>query len=190
MSKKLAIVVGHNARSGGAVRPDTGESEYKYNSKLAAIIKEESCDYGLDVEIFFRQYGGGYTAEIKRVYKEVDSWGADASIELHFNAAGSPNASGTETLSSGSKKSVKLAQEVQMEMVEELGLKNRGILIRNSRTKGRGYMSLVSGKCPAILTEPFFATSAIGRAATDDRFEQVKLAQSMLEGAARAMSQF
>jgi len=190
MTHKLAIVVGHNERSQGAVRPDNGMSEYVYNSKLAKMIRDEADDYDLDVKVFWRRSGGGYTTEIKRVYAEVDNWRSDASIELHFNAAGNPSASGTETLSSGSKKSLKLAEEVQMEMVEELGLRDRGIIIRNSRTKGRGYQSLVSGKCPAILTEPFFATSSKGRAATDEAFEQLKLAQAILEGASRAIKSF
>ena len=188
--KKLAIVVGHNANSQGAVRPDTGETEFVYNGKMAKEMVTLGVDYDLDVKVFYRSSHGGYSAEISRVYAEVDKWGADASIELHFNAAGNPAASGTETLSSGSPKSLALAQEVQMEMVEELGLKDRGIKIRNSRTKGRGYQSLIAGNAPAILTEPFFATSSIGRKETDEPYERTKLAMSILEGANRAIRSF
>jgi len=131
--KKLAIVVGHNYKAPGAVRSDTGESEYVYNNKLAKYIEDAAEDFNFEVKIFNRVPGGGYTAEIKRVYSEVDIWDADASIELHFNSAGSPSASGTETFTSGSAKSTILAQEVQMEMVENLGLRDRGIKIRNYR---------------------------------------------------------
>ena len=187
---KLAIVVGHNARSQGAVRPDTGESEFVYNGKMAKYMAEVGDDYGLDVKVFYRVTGGGYTTEINRVYGEVDRWGADASMELHFNASANPSATGTETLSSGSAKSLILAQEVQMEMVEELGLRDRGIIIRNSRTKGRGYQSLVAGKAPAILTEPFFASSSKGRSASDSDYERQKLAEALLEGARKAIKLF
>jgi N-acetylmuramoyl-L-alanine amidase len=185
--KKLAIVVGHNIRSQGAVRKDNGETEFVYNSRLAEIIKQKASDYGLNVEIFKRTPGRG---EIARVYQQVDFWNADASIELHFNSFGNPSASGTETLSSGSSRSLKLAEEVQMEMVETLGLTDRGILVRNRRTKGKGYLSLVSGKAPAILIEPFFGSNARGLAASDELFEQQKLAEAILEGAARAMGSF
>lgn len=190
MGNKLAIVVGHNVRSQGAVRPDTGESEFSYNGRMAKYMEQIANDYDLDVRVFYRIPGGGYTAEIKRVYGDVDAWGADASIELHFNAAGSPNASGTETLSSGSQKSLILAQEVQMEMVEALDLRDRGIKVRNSRTKGRGYLSLVSGRAPAILTEPFFATSTRDQRSSDETHEQRAIAEAILEGASRALSRF
>jgi len=190
MRNKLAIVVGHNARSQGAVRPDTGESEYVYNSAMAEYMEEIAPEYGLNLRVFKRQPGGGYSAEIRRVYGQVDDWVANASIELHFNAAGDPRASGTETLSSGSRGSLILAQEVQMEMVETLGLRDRGIKVRNRRTRGRGYMSLVTGRCPAILTEPFFATSLKGQRASDDLHERRAIAEAILEGVVRAMAQF
>lgn len=191
MNKKLAIVVGHNVKSQGARRTDNGVTEFVYNSELAAKIEKlAQAETGIDVKVFFRVAVGGYTAEISRVYGEVDAWGADASIELHFNASGDPKASGTETITSGSKLSTILASEVQMSMVEELGLRDRGILIRNGRTKGRGYQSLVSGKCPAVLIEPFFGSSPVGTAATDSDYEKEMLAASILNGAKAAFNKF
>lgn len=187
---KLAIVVGHNWKSRGAVRSDTGESEYEYNTKMALYMESIGSEYDLNVKVFKRLPGGGYTREIQRVYNEVDEWGAKASIELHFNSAGDPRASGTETFSSGSKRSLILAQEVQMEMVEALGLRDRGVKIRNSRTKGRGYQSLVFGKAPAILTEPFFGSSPLGQAASDSSFDRERLAEAILQGAKQALEKF
>lgn len=184
--RKLAVVVGHNSRSQGAVRQDNGESEFVYHSRMAAYMAEVAHEYDLDVKVFFRKAGRGYSREIREVYAETDRWGADATVELHFNAAGDPRASGTETLSSGSSKSVELAQSVQMELVEELGLRDRGVKVRNSRTKGRGYLSLVSGRAPAILTEPFFATSSKGLAASDTSLEQQRIAEAILEGVRKA----
>lgn len=185
--KKIAIVVGHNKQSQGAVRKDTGETEFSYNSRLAKYIKAASDN---DVEVFFRQKGGGYVAELARVYNDTDRWKADVTVELHFNSAGTPNASGTETFSSGSRKSLILAEEVQMEMVDELGLNDRGIKIRNSRTKGRGYRSLVLGDAPAILIEPFFGSSTKGQQATDSDFEQQRLAEAIAEGINNALERF
>ena len=41
----------------------------------------------LELKKFHRVTGGGYSTEIRRVYRLVNDWGADASMELHFNAA-------------------------------------------------------------------------------------------------------
>lgn len=185
---KLAIVVGHNSASQGAVRQDTGESEFVWNGRLARRIERLAGDYGLQVRSFFRTPGGGYSTEIRRVYAEVDAWGADASVELHFNGASSPDATGTETLSSGTALSLRLAESVQREMVVALGLRDRGIKTRTG--SDRGGQSLISGKAPAILVEPYFGSSPIGTAATDERSEQDRLAHGILRGAAEAMRGF
>jgi len=181
---KLAIVVGHNSASQGAVRQDTGESEFVWNGRLARRIERLAGDYGIQVRTFMRTPGGGYTREIERVYSEVDAWGADASVELHFNGASSPDATGTETLSSGTALSLRLAESVQREMVVALGLRDRGIKTRASTDRGGG--SLHSGRAPAILIEPFFGSSPVGNRATDEDSEQERLADAILRGAVEA----
>jgi len=181
---KLAIVVGHNSASQGALRQDTGESEFVWNGRLARRIGRLAADYSIQVRTFFRTPGGGYSTEIKRVYSEVDAWGADASVELHFNGASSPDATGTETLASGSASSLRLAASVQREMVLALGLRDRGIKTRSGAD--RGGMSLISGRAPAILIEPFFGSSPVGNRATDEETEQERLAEAVLRGTAEA----
>ena len=185
---KLAIVVGHNSASQGAVRQDTGESEFVWNGRLARRIERLAGDYGLQVRTFFRTPGGGYSTEIRRVYAEVDAWGADASVELHFNGASSAEATGTETLSSGTALSLRLAESVQREMVLALGLRDRGIKTRSR--SDRGGMSLISGRAPAILVEPFFGSSPVGNRATDEETEQERLADAILRGTAEAFQSF
>lgn len=64
---KLAIVVGHNSVSQGAVRQDTRESEFVWNGRLARHIERLAGDYGIEVRTFFRTPGGGYSREIERV---------------------------------------------------------------------------------------------------------------------------
>lgn len=185
---KLAIVVGHNSQAQGAIRGDTKESEYIWNGRLAQLIEKLAPEFGLEVRTFRRTAGGGYTAEIKRVYAEVDAWGADASIELHFNGAESAQATGTETLSSGTPLSLRLAVAVQDEMVIALGLRDRGI--RTVSATDRGGRSLISGKAPAILVEPFFGSSSLGQSATDELREQEVLARAYLRGAAVALDSY
>lgn len=176
---KLAIVVGHNARAQGAVRPDTGETEFAWNSKLAGLIEDEARLFPqIKVQTFFREHCGSYRREIEAVYGKVDAWGADVSNELHFNSHSNRAATGTEVLSSGSPKSMRYAQALQSRMGEALGLKDRGVKIRRS---GRGSESLMSGRAPAVLIEPFFGSSPLGQAKTDEEHEQRALARSILQ---------
>lgn len=185
---KLAVVIGHNSRAQGAVRGDTGETEYVWNGRLAQLMERDAAEFGIEMRVFRRTAGGGYRTEIRRVYDEVDRWGADASMELHFNGAASPAATGIETLSSGTALSLRFATAVQDEMIVALGLRDRGV-----KTVGgneRGGASLISGAAPAILVEPFFGSSLKGQEATDELHEQEALARAYLRGAARAFESY
>ena len=150
---KLAVVVGHNSKAQGATRVTDGVTEYSWNSALAELIEEQ----GDDVKVFYRTYGGGYSAEIDRVYADVDAWGATASVELHFNAAGDDRVAGCETLSSGSSGSMALCEALQARMVAVMGERNRGIKIVGK--SDRGGRSLWAGKAPAALIEPYFGSN-------------------------------
>lgn len=184
--KRLAIVVGHNSEKQGAVRKDTGESEFVWNSDLARMIEALSDQYPeIEVRIFHREPGMGYRREIERVYEETDRWGANATVELHFNASSNPDVSGTETLTSGTPASMALAMDVNREMIVALGLKDRGVKTRTGQD--RGGKSLISGRAPAILIEPYFGSSKKGLGATDERAEKERLAEAIIRGAASAM---
>lgn len=185
---KLAVVIGHNSQAQGAVRRDTGETEYVWNGRLAQMMERLAPDFGIELRVFRRVAGGGYRSEIRRVYSQVDQWGADASIELHFNGSASPSASGTETLSSGTALSLRLAAAVQDEMVIALGLRDRGI--KTVVGSDRGGASLIAGAAPAILVEPFFGSSPKGQQATDRLAEREELARAYLRGAAVALDGF
>jgi N-acetylmuramoyl-L-alanine amidase len=166
---RLAITVGHNKKAQGAVRTTDKRTEYDWMSELASEIRALDRD---NVEIFLRvSHGRRYTAEINKVYGEVDDWGADASIELHFNGAASPLVSGTETLSSGSRGSVALAKSVQSAMLNTLGLRNRGI--KYPGQIGRGGRSLFAGKAPAILVEPYFGSSPSDCEIADENMKEL-----------------
>lgn len=184
---RLAIVVGHNSEKQGAVRADTGETEYVWNSELARMIEEAARADHPDIEVrtFHRQPGMGYRREIHQVYEETDAWGANATIELHFNSAAHETASGTETLTSGTPASMALAIAVNQEMVSTLGLKDRGVKTRTSAD--RGGASLVSGRAPAILIEPFFGSSRRGQQATDSLAEKRALAGAVVRGFAASI---
>ena len=154
-SMKIAIVIGHNSKAQGAVRTTDGRTEFDWNSELAGLIAEHNPDC---VRVFRRERGGGYSAEIDRVYTKVDAWGANASIELHFNGSNNPKATGGETLSSGSQGSMALAKQIRLRVSNIMRNTDRGIKIK--RRHERGGRSLWQGRAPAVLVEPYFGSNA------------------------------
>lgn len=162
---KIALVIGHNARSKGATRVTDGKAEYDWNGQLAEAIRALAPDRYV---IIRRPAGLSYTAEVRAAYGAVDAAGVAGSVELHFNAAADASATGTETLTSGSPGSVRLADQVQHHMVRALGLRNRGVKVRSR--SDRGGESLFAGRPPAVLIEPYFGSNRGDCAAADRNF--------------------
>lgn len=169
--KKFAVIIGHNPTQKGAqaIEP-IGKSEFDFNTELAGIMEAKATAFSIDLRVFHRPYvgpyrisgrsTGNYTQEIQQVYQQVDEWDADYSTELHFNSF-SFTSYGTEVLSSGSEGSLRFAIISQAKMVALFGrdrIGNRGVKIRNKRG-ARGYLSLMSGRAPAIIVEPFFGSN-------------------------------
>lgn len=164
-SGRIAIVIGHNARARGAIRVTDGVAEWDFNRRLAAAILDHAPGR---YRIFHRPAGLSYTAEVREAYAAVDAWAPAASVELHFNAAGDPRATGTETLTSGTAGSVRLADQMQHHIVRALGLRDRGL--KTLGRKDRGGESLWAGRAPAVLIEPYFGSNAGDCAAADRNF--------------------
>ncbi len=166
---RVALIIGHDRGDEGAARCTDGVQEYTWNRDLAARIWKLDPEI---FEIFHIDPSLSYSASIADVYDRVDAWGCDLTIEHHFNAA-SPRASGTETFSSGSAGSLRFAHAIQAAMVETLGLRDRGVKIRNRSRKGRGYLSLVSGRAPAVLLEPYFGSNPDDCRRADERKQEL-----------------
>ena len=174
---KVAVVVGHNTRERGAFAlAPISEHEFTFNTRIADRMVEMTAASSLELKKFHRRYVGSYTREIEEVYGQVEDWGAETSIELHFNSY-TPSSHGTETLSSGSTKSRLLATAIQESMVETLNLRDRGVKFRSREE--RGGKSLHAASPPAILVEPFFGSNQadVNRAAelTTDDFSEMYL---------------
>lgn len=76
--KKIALIIGHDEKAQGAVAYN-GMSEYKFNSFVTSYAKEYA-PAEITARIFNRNKGG-----IRVALQEAKDWGADASIEFHFN---------------------------------------------------------------------------------------------------------
>lgn len=156
---KLAIVVGHTNSAKGAYATSRNVHEYTWNKALAEKILEARGKH--DIKIFFRDGIG-----IAGAYQSADDWGANATIELHFNASHHDTSSGSGVLyAPGSAKGKLLAKSLQNELQGFTKLKSwpegtDGVVtpFQASGKQQRGLTSLTSGRAPAALVEPFFGS--------------------------------
>lgn len=161
----IALIVGHNARAQGAVRVTDGRSEYEWCGDLAGAIAAQAP--GMYAVIRRKSHPSGYASEIYTAYSNANALGVSATVELHFNG-GPATATGTETLTSGTKGSLRLARLIQPAMVGALGLRDRGLLTRGRAD--RGGESLWSGRAPAVLLEPYFGSREADCQAADRNY--------------------
>ncbi len=153
---KLAILVGHTESQQGAraVGP-IKMNEYAWNRDLAGkMIGVATQIPGFEAREFLRDQGG-----IHGAFQQIHEWGADASMELHFNSSSSSTSTGSETLYQ-TDVSKGLALSVQAATVKVLQLRDRGVKTPFAASGGRGEQNLKQmGVRPSILTEPFFGSN-------------------------------
>jgi N-acetylmuramoyl-L-alanine amidase len=185
MDKKLALIVGHNAKAKGAVRVDTGESEYDFNRRVAGLAMEYARkNYpGLHVVKILRAPSDSVRDEIRAAYARADALGVDATIELHFNAHSNKSARGCETLHPNTTAGNMLACQVQMKMIAAFPeLRNRGI--KQVGPSERGGVSLTSSFRPAVIVEPFFGSNQGDCEMTKGPDAERRLAAAWIDAAA------
>lgn len=146
--KKIAIIVGHNKISQGAIS-NSGLTEFELNSKIAVEIKKRVKNN--EVIIVYRDNDiNGY----KNLPSKVNELNPYIAISLHANASTFPS-SGHEVLyMRGYTDSARLACELNKVIGEALGNRDRGIKDRYLTDRGGHLLWRV--KCPVVILEPFF----------------------------------
>jgi len=148
----VAVVVGHNQKSQGAVIPGSEISEYTYWTAWSRIFSE-ALDAHFDNHVFFRD-----ALDIAGTYREISQIKPDYAIELHFNSFSDPSVYGTETLCHAS--SLRFANYIQGSLSRLLERDVRGDRGVKMLKKGdRGWASVSALKCPSVLIEPFFGSN-------------------------------
>lgn len=159
-TRKLAVVIGHTERAKGAVSPWIG-SEWDFHHTDAVMKAIRSAAEGTIVDARFLTFdpmAGGYHARCKAMAKEINAWGADLVVELHFNSFRTSQANGTETLHTGTKASLKYAELLQSCAVDCFGLNDRRlVLVPKVTSRGGGLIRRV--RAPAALIEPGFGSN-------------------------------
>lgn len=172
--KKIALIVGHDQIGQGA-KSYNGWTEFQYNLLVAAHVQTQLLTIrDIKCRIFFRPEGP-FRSSIFKLGRRVGGWGADISLELHFNSIGPVNAFGCEILAIRDKNerlnTLHLADLLSDKLAERFNLRERGRIELNSTSildgikvlneDDRGYYNLRYmkdyGVKHALLIEPTFA---------------------------------
>ena len=145
---KTVILIGHSKKSGGAYNKKYDINEYKYNTDIANLIHAE--DSGI---IIFERLNG-YSV----LPNEINNIDPNLIISLHLNSVSNNLVEGCETLSSGSKESLRFANIVQPLINNVFKNNNRGVKIRNKPDQ-RGYHILNKTNAPCVILEPYFVSN-------------------------------
>lgn len=157
---KLGVIVGHTNNSKGAWSDTLGQAEYTWNRHLAELIEDIATS--VEIKTFLRDGHG-----IAGAYAASDAFGANLTVELHFNASHNDQATGTGVLYyPGSKNGRRFSKFLFDELSQVLGLrdwpKGSGGVVTPFQASGqqrRGLRSLSAGRAPAALIEPFFGSN-------------------------------
>lgn len=152
--KRIALCVGHNPLSKGAVG-SSGISEYDFNMNfLGELLPYLPPTH--EYKIFTRKPLNSYSDEQNDLLEQITQWGdCDIAMEFHFNASANSEINGHEIL---------YLTDAGKELAEKLDKKFDIYLDNNDRNikrraKGNGYGFLKRGTYTSIIVEPFFAAN-------------------------------
>ncbi len=170
---KIALVTGHDISNQGAYG-NMGISEFQFMDELLSEMSlgdyfPEDIEFGH----FYRSADiHGYSNKMIDLHHRIDKWGADISIEFHFNSFSSDLVQGHEVLycsSSGRG----IANALNKCMDDRLNNLSRGIKKVSGSDRGAGFCC--RGNSLAIIIEPFFGAHQHKFMHGKDQREQLKL---------------
>lgn len=173
---KVALVIGHDANDQGAYG-SKGISEFRFNDELISeMTKDDMLPNNCEYNTFYRNADTrDYTPKMIALHEDIDKWGADVSIEFHFNSFSNKSVHGHEVLycSRGGKR---IAELLNDSLDEHLPTSNRGAKKVVMSNRGGGFCC--RGKSLAIILEPYFAAHQYRFIVGGDLREPLKLAIS------------
>lgn len=123
----IVVDAGHGGRDSGAVQNGVREKDVALSVALKTRDRLEALGY----KVLMTRTTDVYPSLAER-YRLANNSKADAFISIHFNSAGTPAATGIETLYSNKNSQNKaFAQSIQNELIKDTGARNRGLKPRN-----------------------------------------------------------
>lgn len=153
MTYKVGLDAGHSFYTKGKRTPND-EREWTFNNKVLLACQSRLNQYR-DVEILRLDDPTGKTdIPLTTRTNKANAWKADILVSIHHNANTGKWGSwgGTETFTSGSVASRKLANCVHPRIVKAMGLRDRGVKVMNLHMLRESIM-------PSVLTEGAFMDS-------------------------------
>ena len=170
--KKVVIDPGHGGIDSGAIGI-TGLKEKEVTLEVGERLKIMVEDAG--AVVIMTRSGDQSVSNSNRV-KMANEAKADLYVSIHANAYSNPASNGTETFycseNSNRDASKYLAQQLQRELIAELGLRDRGV-------KTRSFYLLKETEMPSALVELAFLTN--------DQEEELLRKPEARAGAAKAL---
>lgn len=185
---RLAIIVGHSAKEGGAIGlTPLSMDEYHYNKEVAELVYIEAKHLGIRAQVFLRDYTT--RVFVCHAVNEFCAGTNACAVELHFDSFVDARVRGTTTLydmlpPSGLRLAT-LMQDAVCKVFARTGSTNRGL--RWLKSKDRGYYNMYGLDVPACLIEPGFGSNPYDAALLRERFREyaeaiAKTAKEFLEG--------
>lgn len=174
---KIAIVIGHSASSKGAVNTD-GVAEFTWNTRLAEQLEQQFEERGVECRIF-RRRPGRYNTVVPALAQEVNRWGCDLVVALHFNASTDSDVAGAMALHwPGSVDGRHMADRLARAVSSAVGNQNLGKRAQAESWSGAQLWILSETDAPAVILEPYFGSNA-----SDTRLARAALEAGVLADA-------
>lgn len=98
---KVGLAVGHNRYTGASSYE--GDDEWTTRKEVTLVAHKTLADFGVESKIFIRDRSLGYGSAMRKHGSDMKDFGSMVNVEMHFNSADSPKATGTEMIVSTSK---------------------------------------------------------------------------------------
>ncbi len=152
---KIVWIIGHDAKEQGAYG-NKGVSEFRFNDQLIIEMRHERMFPDKhEYRVMYRDPSiSGYKSQMIDLHRRINAWGADVSIELHFNSFHRDEVNGNEVLycSNGGKR----IADILDECLDVLPNRDRGVKKVSGNDRGAGFCC--RGQSYAIISEPFFGS--------------------------------
>jgi len=151
LGKRIAIDAGHGGTDPGAVKNGLQEKDIVLD--ISKRLQNKVTSAG-SLPLMTRTTDV-YIPLADRVL-DAENRGADIFVSIHVNSFADPGANGTETWYSDkyqSQESKELAESIQNELVDELGLRDRGV-------KEGSFVVIRDSNMPSVLVEVAFLSNS------------------------------
>lgn len=169
----MIIVINPGHAPGGNPDPGAVSPSGTRESDITAAVSYLVSDY-------LQRYG--YTAPVvqsdslSEICSFANNLNADLFISIHCNAAENREANGAETFHApGSERGERLARAIQIQIVNDLPVTNRGV-------KTAGYYVLTNTDMPAVLVELAFISNTWDEQLLIDTDRQADFASAIVSG--------